>query len=36
MFDFTPQNYGISKTFNDLVCEKNFIDIISQEFLKDL
>ena len=28
------KNYGISKTFNDLVCEKNFIDIISQEFLK--
>ena len=28
------KNYGINKTFNDLVCEKNFIDIISQEFLK--
>ena len=28
------ENYGINKTFKDLVCEKNFIDIISQEFLK--
>ena len=27
-------NYGTNKTFDDLVCEKNFIDIISQEFLK--
>ena len=28
------KNYGANKTFKDLVCEKNFIDIISQEFLK--
>ena len=28
------ENYGTNKTYEDLVCEKNFIDIISQEFLK--
>ena len=28
------KSYGTNKTFNDLVCEKDFIDIISQEFLK--
>ena len=28
------KKFGDQKTFEDLVCEKNFIDIISQEFLK--